>query len=539
MSADAAGRTERVVTAGVLGALGAFAAWLLILHGGWPGWEPPGPARMAAAGFVLASYLGACAVTWSGRRRSARLERAGPEDADALLVAHASQTGFAQQLARQTADALAGAGIATRVLPLAQVDAARLARTPRALFIASTTGEGDAPDPAAAFLRELGVTAQLRGLRYGVLALGDRGYRNFCAFGRRIDAWLRASGAEPWFDAIEVDDGDPGALRHWQRQLGLLGNVDLADWEPPRYARWRLRERRLANPGSAGGACFHVVLEPADGSLPEWQAGDIAEIGPRHASRAVAAWLRAAGVDGATVVDPDSGATLAMRLAESRLPDPASLAGLDAPAIAECLDPLPHREYSIASLPRDGAIELLVRRMQRADGSPGLGSGWLCEHAAPGAEIALRTRANPAFHLPAEERPLVLIGNGTGIAGLRALLKQRIARGQRDNWLLFGERSADCDFHYREEILGWHADGWLARLDLAFSRDQAERIYVQRRVTEGAALLRAYVEAGAAIHVCGSLEGMAPGVDAALRDALGAAALERLRADGRYRRDVY
>jgi sulfite reductase (NADPH) flavoprotein alpha-component len=177
--------------------------------------------------------------------------------------------------------------------------------------------------------------------------------------------------------------------------------------------------------------------------------------------------------------------------------------------------------------------------MSRPDGSPGLGSGWLCEHAPIGADIALRIRANPGFHVPADGRPLILIGNGTGIAGLRALLKQRIADGHRDNWLLFGERNAAHDFHYRDEIRAWQADGWIARVDLAFSRDQAERVYVQERVAEAESTLRAYVEAGAAIYVCGSLEGMAPGVDAALRDALGAATLERLRIEGRYRRDVY
>lgn len=542
-AAMAAGRQEQLANALALAALGALAIWLLSLHGGWPDWTSPGAARALAAGFVVAAYLGTCAGLWSLRhRRAARVEpgvTGTVRETDTLLIAHASQTGFAEQLARQTAESLRGAGLAARVLPLASLDVATLARTSRALFIASTTGEGDAPDAAAAFLRELAAPAKLAGLRYGILALGDREYRNFCAFGKRLDAWLRASGAEPAFDTVEVDDGDPGALRHWQHQLGLLsGNADLPDWSPPRYAPWRLRERRLMNPGSVGGACFHVVLEPAHGALPAWRAGDIAEIGPRHAPATVTQWLRDAGFDGAAPVDAD-GESLSVRLARSRLPDPAHVAGLSAQELAARLDPLAHREYSIASLPADGTIELLVRRMLRSDGSVGLGSGWLCEHAPIGADIALRIRANPGFHAPSDDRPLILIGNGTGIAGLRALLRQRIAQRRRDNWLLFGERNAACDFHYRDEIEAWQAAGWIARINLAFSRDQAGRIYVQHRVTEAAPMLRAYVEAGAAIHVCGSLEGMAPGVDAALREMLGASTLERLRVEGRYRRDVY
>ncbi len=539
----AARRREWLANALLLAVLGALSVWLLSLHEGWPAWNPPGRARVLAAGLVVVVFLGSCVGIRVRRRRLARVEPGAGDAAvhtDTLLVAHASQTGYAEQLARQTAESLRGAGLAVRVLPLADLDAATLADASRVLFIASTTGEGDAPDTAAAFLRELAAPAHLDGLRYGVLALGDREYRNFCAFGKRLDAWLRKSGAEPWFDAIEVDDGDPGALRHWQHQLGLVsGNADLPDWNPPRYARWRLRERRRSNPGSVGGECLRVILEPAEGVMPTWSAGDIAEIGPRHAAPTVGAWLHEARVDGATVIDPVNGVTLAARLAESRLPVAAEFSGATVATIAACLVPLPHREYSIASLPSDGAIELLVRRMSRPDGSPGLGSGWLCEHAPIGADIALRIRANPGFHVPADGRPLVLIGNGTGIAGLRALLKQRIADGHRDNWLLFGERNAAHDFHYRDEIRAWQADGWIARLDLAFSRDQAERVYVQERVAEAASTLRAYVEAGAAIYVCGSLEGMAPGVDAALRDALGAATLERLRIEGRYRRDVY
>ncbi|HEX7769422.1 MAG TPA: sulfite reductase flavoprotein subunit alpha, partial [Dokdonella sp.] len=226
-------------------------------------------------------------------------------------------------------------------------------------------------------------------------------------------------------------------------------------------------------------------------------------------------------------------------LARAVLPEGGSTQDLAPRELAARLSLLPHREYSIASIPEDGAIHLLVRRMQRPDGAPGLGSGWLTTDAAIGAEIALRIRANPNFHAPEDARPLVLVGNGTGIAGLRALLRQRIAAGHPRNWLLFGERSAAHDFHYRDEILPWRDEGAIERLDLAFSRDQAVRTYVQHRLAAAADLLRRWIAEGAAIHVCGSLEGMAPGVHAVLVDVLGAATVESLQAEGRYRRDVY
>jgi sulfite reductase (NADPH) flavoprotein alpha-component len=208
-------------------------------------------------------------------------------------------------------------------------------------------------------------------------------------------------------------------------------------------------------------------------------------------------------------------------------------------ALVAALQALPHREYSIASVPSDGTVHLLVRRMQREDGSAGIGSGWLTRHAQVGGEIALRIRANPGFHAPTDDRPLVLIGNGTGLAGLRALLKARVEAGRGRNWLLFGERESAHDFYHRDEILQWQRLSLLERLDLAWSREGESRIYVQDRLRASADMLRQWIEQGAAIYVCGSLAGMAPGVDAVLRETLGDAKVEQRREAGRYRRDVY
>lgn len=136
-------------------------------------------------------------------------------------------------------------------------------------------------------------------------------------------------------------------------------------------------------------------------------------------------------------------------------------------------------------------------------------------------------------------RPLILVGNGTGLAGLRSHLRARNRTGSGRNWLIFGERSAAHDYLYWEEIEAWRSDGMLERVDLAFSRDQAERRYVQDCLREGGQLLREWVERGAAIYVCGSLHGMAAGVDRALRDQLGEETVNALSIAGRYRRDVY
>ena len=442
-------------------------------------------------------------------------------------------------MAQQTAASLREAGIPARVEELGLIDAAALRQAGRVLFIVSTTGEGDAPDGASAFVRHvLDQPLPLASLHYGLLALGDREYRHFCAFGHRLDGWLRRNGAAALFDLVEVDDGDEGAIRHWQHQLGVaLGRTDMPDWESPPYQRWRLVERRLLNAGSVGGACFHIALQPMRGVDATWRAGDVVEIGPRHAAWQVEAWLLACGAEGSARMD--GGESLAAVLARSRLPDAASSRIRTPQEIAAGLSALPQREYSIASTPADGAVHLLVRRFETGGGHFGLGSGWLTTHAPVGGSIDLRIRTNRHFHAPDEARPLILIGNGTGIAGLRALLRERIAAGRHRNWLLFGERQRAHDFHYRDEIEGWLARGRIEKLDLAFSRDQATRVYVQDVLRAAAHAVRAWVQEGAAIYVCGSLEGMAPGVDAALTEALGSQCLAQLLAQGRYRRDVY
>jgi sulfite reductase (NADPH) flavoprotein alpha-component len=504
----------------------------------------PETRRYAAAGAVALAWLGFCgliagreALRGRARRREAAALASGA--GEPVLVAFASQTGFAEELAKATAKVLTAGGAPVTLRELSAVTAADLAAAGRALFVVSTTGEGDAPDPARAFIRDvmgrevMSAELELPALRYGVLALGDTEYANYCAFGRALDAWLARRGATSLFDRVEVDDGDEAALRHWQSQLGVLtGATDAPDWSRPSYDRWTLTERRLLNPGSPGGEAWHIRLEPV-AHTARWEAGDIIEIGPRNDPAEVSALIARLSLP----------ASAAETLSGRRLPhEPAAveaLVGLSETAVLERLTALPHREYSIASLPGDGGVELIVRLMPRANGKPGLGSGWLCRYAAPGTEVQARVRTNRAFHAPEGDAPLILIGAGTGLAGLRAHIKARAAKGGGRNWLLFGERTRAHDAFHQDELTGWLSRGVLERLDLAFSRDQAERIYVQHRLREAAADVRAWVKDGATILVCGSLEGMSREVHAALGEILGAEGLESLTDTGRYRRDVY
>lgn len=544
----------------LLGGFVLLALLLVPLHVGGLQWRDPGGERWLDVALVLAAWLGL--LGWLRRRPAPRgplvqADRAADQaaavdtaavpattraDAEVqVAVVYASQTGYAEQLARQTLQSLQTAGLSARLHGFGTLTLDDLRHAGQVLFVVSTTGDGEPPDMAVAFSRlAMRQPAELAGLRYGLLALGDSDYEDFCGFGRQLRQWLQASGAQPLFDPVEVDSEDEATLRHWQHQLAMLsGARDLPDWQAPKYQRWQLAERHLLNPGSVGAACFHLVLTPLQGGA-DWQAGDLVEIGPCHAPDKVAQWLAAHALDGQVpVMFGKQRLPLAELLSSSRLPGADEIDGLDEAALAAVLQRLPHREYSIASLPADGAIHLLVRAMYGPDGRLGLGSGWLTAHAPLGGEIALRVRHNVNFHAPRDARPLILIGNGTGMAALHALLKERIAAGRHRNWLLFGERQVAHDNYYGDEIAHWLAQGHLARADFAWSRDQVERVYVQQRLREAADELCRWVDEGAAIYVCGSLDGMAPAVDAVLREVLGPARVEQWRGQGNYRRDVY
>jgi sulfite reductase (NADPH) flavoprotein alpha-component len=455
-----------------------------------------------------------------------------------VLVAFASQTGRAETIAWATANALPGL---VRVLPLGGLTAAELAEAGTLLVVTSTYGAGEAPDSARAFVKkQMGPGANFKGLNFAVLALGDRQYdATFCGFGKAIDRWLAAGKGRRLFDLVCVDgDDDDTAFVRWAEQLNRLGASTAAEALMPGAPQpWILAERRLLNAGSPGGEAWHIALTPKEPGAT-WTAGDIAEVWPRNRQPDVDAFLARHDLDGNLSFRWHGHWTyLRDIIAHSRLPGDHELAGISVQWLVERLVDFKPREYSIASLPASGRIELLVRKAVKDDGSVGIGSGWLIDNAEVGGIVPLRLRPNPNFHPPADA-PMILIGAGTGMAGLRVHLAHRASRGLRDAWLLFGERAAATDFFYGDNIRAWQADGTLAKTDLVFSRDVSPKRYVQNLVTEQGAGIAQWVDRGAAIMVCGGLE-MAAGVQDALVAILGEEKLDQMTADGLYRRDIY
>lgn len=531
---------------------GRFIAAIYPLHMGTY-FGLPGRIIMAIASLMMPLFGISGWMLYLDRRRkkaALRAERASIDSGEAasvtggepVLVAHASQTGQAERIALHTAAGLRKSGVPVTLLPLAQVTPEILRHHRRLLVIASTFGEGDAPDSARGVEKRLHQAAgqSLSHVQYAVLALGDRHYTQFCGFGHTLDHGLRQCGAKPMFPLVEVDRMDGEALRKWESELaahGLQAAVsDILPIHAPAWQTWTLTRRVLMNPGSQGAPLYHLELQPQDGTLPAWQAGALVEILPRHAPDRIALLLQRLQLDGATPVrHQGQSCTLALALSCSVLPQHAVA---DAQGLVDTLQPLTPRSYSAASVTEDGALHLLVRQVQHEDGL-GLASGWLTEFAPLQSALQLRLVYNAGFAPPPPQVPAIFIGNGSGMAGLRGHLLARIHAGQTRNWLLFGERNEAHDFLYREQLQQWLAQGQLTRLDLAFSRDQPERIYVQDRLREAAAELRHWLDQGAVLYVCGSLEGMAAGVDAVLTAVLGEAGLQDLIEQNRYRRDVY
>ncbi|MHA3057465.1 PepSY domain-containing protein [Acinetobacter sp. ANC 4641] len=480
------------------------------------------------------------------RRKQKRLTQAARGDLgaeqtvwteQAWLISYATQTGTAEQLAWATGKSLQQAGYAVVVKSVQQLTAQDLQQAQQALFIISTYGTGSAPDLAVGFSKQLMQhRADLAQLNYAVLALGSKEYpESFCQFGHAVDTWLTRQGANPLFELIEVNNTNPKQIQQWYEALAEVTASDVQQVEiKKQFETWTLSKRELLNPNSLGAPAFHLELQTT--ADVTWQAGDIAETQPQNSTERIQQFLQQQSISAESLTS--QGKTIFEVLRSKDLTQPiCAYATLD--ELLEQLPDLPRREYSIASIPEQQCLQLVVRQQSDAQGRLGLGSGWLTQHSVIGQEMAIAIRSNPSFHLIEDDRPIICIGNGTGIAGLLSLLKQRIQQNRGRNWLIFGERQREHDYFYQTQLEAWQAEGMLQHLDLAFSRDQAEKQYVHHRLSQQAEVLKNWIADGAVLYVCGSIQGMATDVDHALEEILGTELLQQLRDAGRYRRDVY
>ncbi|KAB2851136.1 MAG: sulfite reductase subunit alpha [Hyphomicrobiaceae bacterium] len=444
---------------------------------------------------------------------------------------------------------------------------------------------------------------RLDGVRFAVLALGDTAYANFCATGRAMDARLAELGATRVADRADLDlDFGKKAAAWTDATLAALApaqdapappsarvvHVDfktgahVEDVEEPVFDAERplaAKISEIVNLNGTGSTAetWHIEFS-TDANGWSYAPGDAIGVIPENDPKLIAELLDTVGLAGDAALQRElltgrDVTTLTRPLVEAyaKLTGRSDVAALAAPEqfgayaagrqvidlfadhreklsadqLVNLLRPLPPRLYSVASslAAHPGETHLLVgavRWQSHGRERHGVASTWLSGRK-PGDTVNLHVRPNRHFRLPQDNaRPIVMIGAGTGLAPFRAFIEERAAAGATGkSWLIFGARNFTTDFLYQLEWQDHLASGALTRIELAFSRDQPEKIYVQHRLHEHADALRGWVDDGATVYVCGDEKTMARDVDKALADILGEQSLEELRRASRYLRDVY
>ncbi|MFA3791927.1 NADPH cytochrome P450 oxidoreductase family protein [Aliiglaciecola sp. SL4] len=444
------------------------------------------------------------------------------------LIAYASQSGAAAALAVKKAQQI-GTQEAVNLLPLDRVDSQTLQATKQAHFVVSTYGNGEPPDNGQRFYQDMlskRSAVDLSHLHYSVTALGDSSYEHFCAFGHNLHSVLANLGAKSKADVIELDSQS-------MQQMA-------SEEQSPHLCDWQLTARQCLNPKSDNPPLYLLTFQ-VNSELPNWQAGDVISILPCNDQKSVDAWLQKYQLDGSMVVSKDGiKQPLKNHLTRCVLPEHFNSAKTDPEIWLTSFKPLPNREYSVASAHYEGVLKLIVRLQTHTDGKLGIGSGWLTQFSKIGDITQGIIRSNIRCHIENAARPLILIGAGSGVAGLRAQLAQRSQHTKSAPvWLIYGERDPKHDTMINAELESWQQKGLISELHFAYSRDPNKNTYVQDILHINSEKLKAMVHKGADIYVCGNKAGMGDGVHRILTEYLGLENVSALLTSGRYRRDLY
>ncbi|NLU84501.1 bifunctional nitrate reductase/sulfite reductase flavoprotein subunit alpha [Rhodococcus sp. HNM0569] len=547
----------------------------------------------------------ACAVSLTPVAGTEPAERRGPDvqvtsEPPAVTVLWASQTGNAEEVARLAADHLTSSGVSAAAVDMSGRSARDIAGD--VLVVTSTFGDGDAPDNGASLWTELSSAAapRLDRVRYAVLALGDSSYSDFCGHGRKLDGRLEQLGATRLRARVDCEPDYHDAVRGWLTAVTETLGGSAVEVAAQPSARPTTRGRLVTNVRLSGGESAKDVRQFGFDVEDDFAygCGDALGVRPVSDPAVVSEWLALTGVDAhATAVHRGAERSMGdlltteldvtkitpafLRFVQDRVRDdtlarilrPGNKTTLDQwlwgrqamdvlaeypvrASVDEWLGVLPAltpRLYSISSSPLVSPREVqltvsAVRFAHEGRARGGVASVFLADRCDRADLHLQRTRH---FTPPDDpDVPMIMVGPGTGVAPFRAFLHQRRALGHTGpNWLFFGEQHESSGFYYRDEWERMQAEGFLTRLDVAFSRDQRRKVYVQDRIREHGARVWEWLEAGAFVYVCGDAARMAPDVDDALRDVVSvhgnrddedaAAYVEQLGAHRRYVRDVY
>ena len=545
------------------------------------------------------------------------------EPAPTLTILYGSQTGNAKGVAKNLAAQATAEGLTVELKSMGEIKPKAIKNITHLLIVASTNGEGEAPDDAIALHEFLASkkAPKLEHLQYSVLALGDTSYEFYCQTGKDFDLNLEKLGAKritarvdcdvdyeadakAWSDTVIKQAKDLLASETTTNNVVALSNAstaeDLYTKQSP-YTAELLVSQKITGRDSAKDV-RHIEIDLGESGLT-YQAGDALGVWFENSPALVGELITALGFNAQESINvADDSLTLAEALKTkfeitqtsiqfiefwanksqaanllALLEDKAALRDyaanhqvvdvvksaplasetkVSAQEFIEALRKITPRLYSIASSQSEveEEVHLTVGLVQYQAGDAnrqGGASGFLANGIDEGGEVKVFVEHNDNFRLPVNsETPVIMIGPGTGVAPFRAFMQEREAtEASGDNWLFFGDQTFTQDFLYQVEWQGYLKSGLLTKIDLAFSRDQAEKIYVQDRLLENADEIFAWLERGAHIYVCGDMSRMAKDVEAALLSIIATKGqlseeqateyLKDLRNAKRYQKDVY
>ncbi|WP_418641775.1 MULTISPECIES: assimilatory sulfite reductase (NADPH) flavoprotein subunit [Vibrio] len=535
-----------------------------------------------------------------------------------LTIIFASQTGNAKGVAEELKEEASALGIDVELFDASDYKGKNLAKETHVIVVASTNGEGEAPDNAIElheFLQSK-KAPKLPNLKYGVIGLGDSSYEFFCQTGKDFDEYLGKLGATSFIDRIDCDVDYDAPAGEWRAKALEVIKEDLASQpadvvtlpvataaatvnytKKNPYTATLLTSQKITGRDS-GKDVRHIEID-LEGSGITYKPGDALGVWFENSSELVDVLLAQVGLSGIESVDVD-GESLSLRSAlikhyeitsanpqqvaqyaeisgskkleklaadKDRLREYASntqvidvfkekKAKLEAEQLLGLLRRLTPRLYSIASSQEevDEEVHLTVGLVEYQAGEEsrfGGASYFLSRGLEEGGEVKVFVEHNNNFKLPENgDTPVIMVGPGTGIAPFRSFIQERDNQGDTGkNWLFFGDRTFTQDFLYQVEWQKYLKLGVLNRLDVAFSRDQHEKVYVQHRLLEQGEQVWQWLQEGAHIYVCGDANHMAKDVHNALIEIVkvhgGKEAdqaeefVNELRKAKRYQKDVY
>ena len=560
----------------------------------------------------LSGFLAGVKAVQTSTLEDSKQSKNNPDNV--LNILFGTQTGNAEGLALETADVAKTYGLDTKVQGLDEVDIKDFQNMKNVIVSIATYGEGEMPDNAELFWKDLvsPEMPKLPEMRFGVLALGDTGYDEFCQAGKLIDMRLEQLGASRIISRQDCDVDYEDIAASWISDAvpKLTNNLSRSDsiekstrvrseWNRKNPFPARLSLNKLLSKNGSGKEIRHYEVDISDSGI-EYSAGDVINVLPVNNSTLVSLIIERLDIDPSFIPNGKEqslevlltsyyeistpGKKLVTYLEEklnneslskvAKNSDKKALSDylwgkdildllnidpdfhFDVDELLSNLKPLQHRAYSISSSPKKypDSVHMTissVRWLTNNRDHLGVCSTYLADRVNDDQKVKIFMSPNKAFRIPENhETPMIMVGPGTGIAPFRAFLDEReILGASGQNWLFFGDQTREFDFIYENEFSEKLKKGILTKLDLAFSRDQDEKIYVQDRMLESSAELFRWLEKGAYFYVCGDALRMAKDVDATLRKIIemegnmtsekADAYVNNLKKEKRYLRDVY